>query len=129
MARPLVGVIDDPTNSPCWEEAKTFLEPAAKLGNCPVLGDKHLLWIVAHDGKLVGAATTRVTLDGHAEVLLVGGRNFRVWLHHLDVAIGQWARDEGMTALRAYGRAGWKRVLGWGCLGESEGSTVYERRL
>lgn len=128
VEQPLVGIVEDPTNSPCWQEAKAFLEPAAKLGGVPLLEEHELLWIVALGGKLVAAATTRLT-EGIAEVVLVGGRDHESWLRALDTEIGRWAKDEGCTALRAYGRRGWEKVLGWEITGREGKFSGYERRL
>lgn len=127
---PLIGVVPDPEQSVCWETVKRYLTLAAERGPVPLLTEHNLVWIIALGGELVGAATTRLCPeDGFAEVLLVGGTGYQEWLKPLDDEIASWARREGMTAVRAYGRPGWKRVLGWDVLGEDQGSTVYERRL
>lgn len=88
-----------------------------------------LLWAVFEDGRPIAAATARVTTDRTVEVILVGGSGFRKWLKPLDELIGAWARDEGATSLRACGRSGWARVLGWKVLGSENGFVAYERDL
>lgn len=124
-----IGIYPDPEASPYWPQIVAFLEPAVALGKDPMLSEHEMVWTV-HDGpELLAAATTRVTRDGFAEVMFVGGRDYRRWLKPLDDMIAAWAADEGMSAVRAYGRRGWVRVLGWDVLGEIGASTIYERRL
>lgn len=124
-----IGIYPKPQHSPYWNDIVAFLEPAVAQGDRPMLLDHELVWTVHERGKLLAAATTRVTKDGIAEVMFVGGRDFRRWLKPLDDMIAAWARAEGMRAVRAYGRRGWVKVLGWDVLGVDDGSTVYERRL
>jgi len=111
-----------------WPDIAALLQPAADLADGIIALAGRQLW-TAYDGRLLAAATTRTTLDGWAEVELVGGSEVRRWLKPLDATIAAWAADEGMTAIRAYGRAGWARLLGWDVLGIDDGSTVYERKL
>jgi len=129
LAGPLVGVVEDPENSVCWEDVKRHLEPAAGRNGIPLLEQHDLVWIVAHDGKLKGAATTRLSSEGYAEVVLVGGRDHRLWLKQLDQKIGEWATSEGCHTLAACGRKGWRRSLGWDVLGEHAGNVIYGRKL
>jgi hypothetical protein len=125
-----VGIWPGVEHTRAWPEIAALLQPAADRGDGRIDLDGRQVWTV-HDerGNLLAAATTRVTLDGHSEVELVGGRGFRRWLIPLRDLIEAWSRDEGMSAVRAYGRAGWSKVLGWRVLGVVGGSTVYEREL
>lgn len=69
-------------------------------------------------------------MDDFGEVVLVGGVDHRRWIDALDAMIGNWMRDEGMRAVRAYGRKGWVRVLkDWAVIGGQDGFTGYERLL
>lgn len=125
-----IGIVPDPEQTPCWADFKAFLEPARLRGRLPtILGPHELLWGIFEAGKPIAAATARVTIDKTVEVILVGGSGFRKWLKPLDLKIGAWARDEGATSLRAFGRAGWARVLGWEVIGREGDFTAYERDL
>lgn len=127
-----IGIIPDPLNHPDWPQIKAFLEPAAKRGNVPVLDPGEMVWAIYSDDfvPLVGAATARPTVDGFGEVVLVGGRGHTRWIDELDRLIGMWLAAEGMKSVRAYGRAGWIKVLkNWTVIGKRDGVVAYERRL
>jgi hypothetical protein len=124
----IIGIVPEPLNHPDWPAIKAFLEPAAKRGNVPVLETGEQVWAV-YDPGLIGAATARLTVDGFGEVVLVGGRDHRRWIHALDEAIGGAMRDAGMRAVRAYGRKGWVKVLkNWNIIHSPLG-VGYERTL
>lgn len=131
VASPLViGILADPESHPRWPQLREFLLPAADRGDLQVLlGPHELLWTVWYYGEPVAAATTRLTVEDVVEIVLVGGRGFRSWLKPLDNMIGRWARDEGATCMRAFGRAGWAKVLGWKVIGRAGSFTAYERGL
>ena len=107
-----------------------MLRPAAERGRCDI--EQGVAWCVwtVHDGPdLIAAANVRRTAERAVEVVLIGGTRFRDWLSPLDDVIGRWARDEGATVLRAFGRAGWAKVLGWKVIGKEGDMTGYERLL
>lgn len=125
-----IGVVPEPESSEHWEALQAFLRPAADRGGLDSLLDENeLLWAVLEENRPIAAATARLLTDGTCEVALVGGIDHRKWLKPLDDAIGRAAREAGALRLRAYGRRGWARVLGWKVLGEREGFTGYERDL
>jgi len=124
-----IGIFPDVEKGPVWPAVRALLQPAADQADGTICLDGRQVWTVSEGPRLIAAATTRTTLDGFAEVELVGGSEFRRWLKLLDDLIASWARDEGMYAVRAYGRRGWAKVLGWTVLGERNGFTGYERRL
>lgn len=125
----IIGIVPDPEGHPDWPQIEAFLTPAAERGGVPVLEAGEVVWAV-YDGALVGAATARLTVDGFGEVVLVGGRGCRRWIHELDDKIGSAMRDAGMKAVRAYGRNGWARILkDWTVIGDLAGGTGYERAL
>jgi hypothetical protein len=126
----LIGIWPDVQHTREWDRIVPLLQAAADRGDGTIYLDGRQVW-TCHDecGNLLAAATTRTTLDGHSEVELVGGHSFKRWLIPLRDKIEAWSRDEGMRAVRAYGRPGWAKVLGWQVLGVDSGSTVYERRL
>jgi hypothetical protein len=126
-----IGVIADPENTVYWPQIEAFLTPAAKRGNlAELIGEHELCWGVLDDGELVAALTGRWLPDERQiEVILVGGRDHRRWLRALDAEIANWARLEGATCVRAYGRKGWGKVLGWKLIGEADGFYAYERGL
>lgn len=124
-----IGIIADPERHTDWQQIKAYLEPAAERGGVPVLEPHEVVWAV-YAPTLTGAATTRLTKDGFGEVILVGGSDHRRWIHQLDDMVGRWMRDEGMTAVRAYGRKGWRRVLkGWEAIGMEGNAVGFERAL
>lgn len=125
-----IGILPQPERHGDWEAIKALLEPAAIRGGVPVLEENEVVWAIYDGPDLMGAATARLTHDGFGEVVLVGGRDARDWIHQLDWLIGHWMRREGMTSVRAYGRKGWMRVLrGWHVLGKDNAAVGYERAL
>jgi hypothetical protein len=126
-----VGIVSDPEASPYWADFKAFLGPAAARGGLDTLiGENELLWGVLAENEAIGAATARLIDGGKvAEVVLVGGRDFRRWIRELDDAIGRAARDAGATSMLATGRKGWARVLGWQLTGREGEMCRYERAL
>jgi hypothetical protein len=122
----IIGIVA--ADHPDWPAIKAFLEPAAKRGGVPILEEHELIWAI-YDPDLIGAATARITVDGFGEVILVGGRDHRRWIHALDEAIGNEMRTAGMKSVRAYGRKGWVKVLkNWNVIHSPLG-VGYEREL
>lgn len=125
-------VVPNPRTWEHWEQAKAFLEPAARQGGfTEVLEPDEELFAVV-DGELLAVATAWFAVDERfVEVKLVGGRDHRRWLTALDEKIGACAKEAGATSLRAFGRRGWTRFLranGWEA-SELDGSTAYVRLL
>lgn len=115
------------------DEIREYLEPAARLGCLAIEeGPGWTTWTV-HDGeRLIGAAHVRRTVDHVVEVVLVGGEGHKEWIGPLDQRIGEWARDEGISVMRAFGRVGWAPVLtkqGWQVTERRGRLASYERRL
>lgn len=124
-----IGIIPDPLSHPDWLKMKALLEPAAKRGGVPVLAPNEAVWAV-YDGRLMAAATARLTDAGHGEIILCGGSEAKEWAVPLADMICDWFRDEGMNAARIYGRRGWVRLLtGWRVIGCENGFTGLERAL
>lgn len=125
----IIGIIPDPVNHPDWPKIRAFLEPAAKYGDREILRPLEAVWAV-YAPELTGAAVASLKSDDTGEISLVGGVDHARWISKLDWMIGGWMRREGMTAVRAYGRKGWRRVLtNWAAVELEDGMTGYERKL
>lgn len=131
----LIGIEPDGLN----EQIAGWLEAAAAHSPEPieVLDEHELLWVVRRfegcpvpAAMPVAAATTRLAGDV-AEIVLIGGRGFD-WIAPLSDMVASWAKMEGKKAVRAFGRAGWQRVLprhGWSIMGQDNGIVAYEREV
>jgi hypothetical protein len=78
-----------------------------------VLNGDGLLWI-AWNGRTVEAAATTSLIETDAEKVCVltacGGENMRRWIDLLG-QIEDYAKAEGCSRVRIFGRKGWVRVL------------------
>jgi len=127
-----VSYLPDAEDHPLWPGIYTMLEPAAKLGAVEVLGKGHLVWIAADGGVIIGAATTRLLMDGGAELINVGGVRAKDWAKPLEDVICQWARACGCETIVSRGRKGWVRIvvpLGWKAVDVYKGMTLFEKVL
>ncbi len=108
-----------------WPHARGFIKSALDstgLGDFDaleheVLSGDQLLWL-AWSGKIEAAATTHLSRNvctltalasakpGHGEPLWQ-----RAGMWPLFERIEQYAKDEGCSSMRLYGRKGWERVL------------------
>jgi len=116
--------IDPRAVSIVWPLARDFIKSAVErvgvsdfeLIESEVLGGDQLLWIAFADGAppiVEAAATTQlVSASGDLVCVLVacGGRDRRRWLPFLE-QIEAYAKAEGSSKMRIYGRKGWERVL------------------
>lgn len=77
-----------------------------------VLKGLQLVWIAWNGQEILAAATTQlVKLRNKVCVLTAcAGYDRERWLP-LFASIEQYARDEGCSTMRIYGRRGWERVL------------------
>ena len=73
-----------------------------------VLDGKQLLWLAWSD-HIEAAATTRLAA-GVCTLTACAGHQRERWLPLL-AKIEKYAKDEGCSAVRIYGRKGWERVL------------------
>ncbi len=129
----IVGMEPDALEDAEGDKIRGWLEAAAQRGGVTeILETGEQLWVVRQykDGafRAIAAATTQLIGDS-AEVALVGGEKSRDWIKLLDDRIAAWARDEGRSYVRAFGRRGWAKILNWKIIGERGGVVAYERRL
>lgn len=79
-----------------------------------VLKDGATLWVAGQPGGKIDAAlvTKLVWTDRNLVCIITacGGAGMARWFDHLK-AIERWAKAEGATKMRLYGRKGWARVL------------------
>ena len=103
-----------------WPHASKLIQTAVeRTGLCEfkdiesqVLSGSQLLWL-AWSGSIEAAATTElVEINGRLVCVLTacGGHQRERWLPLL-AKIEQFAKDEGCSCLRIFGRRGWERVL------------------
>lgn len=133
----LIGMIADPLAWAFWPAAKAMLSPALELGGedwtrteRDLASSAMQLWAVIEDGILAAATVTRISAGNRGEVVevfLVGGEGYPRWLAALNGQIEQAAREIGCVAMRAWGRAGWKKPLAE--LGWSASMMAYEKVL
>jgi hypothetical protein len=71
-----------------------------------------LVWLAVDDKEIMAVATTHLVRPREKVCVLTAcaGREREQWLP-LFARIEQYAKDEGCTKMRIYGRKGWERVL------------------
>lgn len=97
-AEPLIRQAIERTNLSAFED----IERAVRKGH-------QLVWL-AWNGQDIEAAATTQLYHGACIVTACGGVNRERWLPLFE-KIEQYAKDEGCTKMRIYGRRGWERVL------------------
>lgn len=128
----VISWLPEPENHPLWPDIYRMLEPAAKVGNCPVLEDNDLVWIAIKGKTIVGAHTCRLLTDGPLEMVHTAGTGFREWFGPMEEALTDFARDCGAEKMISRGRKGWSRVnapYGWKTVGEEDGLLLFEKEL
>lgn len=99
-----------------WPHARELIKAAIDATNLSdfsdlesdVLEGKQLLWL-AWSGHIEAAATTHLS-RGVCTLTACSGHQRERWLPLFD-RIEKYAKDEGCSAMRLYGRRGWERVL------------------
>jgi len=99
-----------------WPHAKHLIRAAVERTNLSpfewiekeVLDGKQLLWL-AWSGEIEAAATTQLVRPV-CVLTACGGHQRERWLP-LFKQIEDYARKEGCSTMRLYGRKGWERVL------------------
>jgi hypothetical protein len=96
-ARPLIKAAIDHTNLSDFD----YIENQ-------VLSGEQLLWL-AWSGKIEAAALTCLE-RGVCTITACSGHDMQRWLP-LRERLEKYAKDEGCSTMRLYGRKGWERVL------------------
>jgi hypothetical protein len=124
--------LPDPHLRPDWPVVEAMLRPAL-TGDELFNPDIDVCWLIYEGRTAIGAATTRLTTDGVAELRLAGGTRFREWIGLLDETVTAWARQAKASRLRMVGRCGWARFaarFGWVPLGkDNDGKAIFEKAL
>lgn len=117
-----------------------LLRGLAEASDVPVLETidacregRQQLWIMGdlERSECLGAAVTQITVNGdarHVDVIVLAGKELRMWARPLAEALAAFAKAEGASSVRANGRKEWSRlfpeVRAIGAAGEK---TVFER--
>ena len=106
-----------------WDKVKDHIQRGLDRGSEYTLDDifvglcnrEFQLWISSGDG-IEAAMVTSIQTDRQGItfclLLAVGGENMNEWKNFLP-QVEQWAKDEGATEMRIFGRRGWARALGY----------------
>lgn len=103
-----------------WPKARGLIRAAIEKTNLSdyddietdVMSGDQLLWL-AWSGQIEAAATTHLIKTAGKPVLIItacSGHNRERWLPLL-AQIEDYARKEGASCVRLYGRKGWERAL------------------
>jgi hypothetical protein len=96
----------------CRATAKTGLSAFAEIERA-ILSGTALLWIAWNGSAIEAAASTSLQQTDAGKVCVItacAGAGMTRWLP-LIRSIEAYARDEGCTCVRIFGRKGWARVL------------------
>lgn len=132
MALIETGFLPDPHTWHLWNDTLALLDLAAKRGGIEPWADGDLLWIAIEDGQVIGAVTSRLTVDGVAEVKNIAGVQIGKWLKQIDEQIEDWARCHACPLMVSRGRKGWIPIVrkwGWQKVGEENSLTLFEKVL
>jgi hypothetical protein len=122
-----------------WDEAAPLLDLACarlsdKMGLDDLFGDiqsgAQQLWVVKVDGKTRAAFTTMV--DAHPRcsilrVMLIGGRDMRLWRDNAFRVIKDAAQRLGCKAIEVNARLGWAKYAAE--YGFKESARIYELEI
>jgi hypothetical protein len=73
------------------------------------------LWVITEGTRVVGAATTEIVnypQRRHCRVITLSGNRAPEWTGQLDTILTTWALQQGCSAIEAYVRKGYVKVLG-----------------
>lgn len=128
MAEYKVAALTPAQAAEAWPHIRTYIEEALKAGALArayeptdilahVLTDPSWRLWIAIDGQAIAAAiVTRIHQYDRCRtlnVLLVGGREMRLWLKQAMEATEQYARSIGCVAMEGGMRKGWAKVAGY----------------
>lgn len=128
----IISALPDPEKHHLWPGIRRLLKRGGDWADAPDWEPEHVVWIVIDGRQIIAALSSRVTVDGAAEVVNIGGCRAAEWLPDMDDHITGWARRAGATKLAARGRRGWQRLsapLGWVAIGRDGKSMLYEKVL
>jgi hypothetical protein len=116
MTRPSLVCVDPEQIFDFWPHARGLIKAAIDATGLSdfsdienqVLSGNQLLWLAWSD-KIEAAATTQMA-GSVCTLVACSGHNRERW-QPLFKKIEQYAKDEGATTMRIYGRKGWERVL------------------
>ena len=102
-----------------WDEVAPLIKKALDRGSNYTLQDIHLglcisdmqLWTWVSEKIDAAMVTSIQSRDDETWCLLLtmGGKNMDEWKDCLPI-VEKWAKDNGCTELRIYGRSGWKKL-------------------
>ena len=104
-----------------WPHVRPLLEKASRRTGlnafadfeADILAGRSLVWI-AWNGNTIEAAAATILINSDpgkvCVITLCAGRQMSRWLSLID-RIEDYAREEGCTRIRIFGRKGWLRVL------------------
>lgn len=104
-----------------WPHVRPLLEQACRRTElnafadfeADILAGRSLVWIAWNGHAIEAAAATTLTNSDPGRVCVItlcAGNGMRRWLKLMD-RIEAYAKDEGCTRIRIFGRNGWLRVL------------------
>ena len=127
----LVSTLPEPERHPLWPGIHRLLaKAAARLGSAHVWEPDDLLWIVIDDQEIVAVLSSRLLVDGTAEIVNGSGHRAAQWVRPMDEKLCQWARAAGAPAIICRGRKGWGRLgrgLGWKVVGRDGAAMVFRK--
>jgi hypothetical protein len=101
-----------------WDKIAPLIKQALDRGSrytltqvCEDLLDAKAQAWVSYNGGIEACLVTKIQ-DGYCLLLAAGGRNMQEWVKWLP-EVEDWAKSEGCTEMRIYGRVGWAKVLGY----------------
>ncbi len=78
-----------------------------------VLDGRALVWLAWGEGRVYSVAVTTIAVNEWrkvCEIVACGGKEMCRWLHFIE-RLEDYARTEGCSAMRIFGRRGWTRIL------------------
>ncbi len=121
-----------------WNEIEPYLNDALSYGQGEhtkqeiynaLCGRDMQLWVAYNDSGCLAMCITQIHYFPRCKrlsLLYAGGEEMETWVHHWHT-IKEWAKEQGCTKCRFYGRDGWQKKFK--CFGFKKIYTVLEADL